>query len=169
MNITRHGKHRGRSEFSWLQSRHAFSFGLYRDPKHMGFGALRVINEDRLAPGAGFRTHPHYDMEILSWVLSGTLEHKDSLGNCSQIQPGELQKLSAGTGITHSEFNASNEQPLHFLQIWIFPDRQGLTSEYELHYFPPAALTDKWCPIVSGIQRQGAAKYTGMLTSMPCE
>jgi quercetin 2,3-dioxygenase len=157
MHITRQRMHRGRSEFRWLQSCHAFSFRLYRDPKH-GFGALRAINEDRLAPGAGFGTYPHYNVEILSWVLSGTLEHKDSLGNCSQIHPVELQTLLAGTGITHSEFNASNEQPLHFLQMWILPDRQGLTPAYEHNYFPPAALADKWCLIASGIQRQGAAE-----------
>jgi redox-sensitive bicupin YhaK (pirin superfamily) len=158
MHITRQGKHRGPSEFSWLQSRHAFSFALYRDRKHMGFGALRAINEDRLAPGAGFGSHPRYDMEILSWVLSGTLEHKDSLGSCSQIHTGELQKLSAGTRITHSEFNASNEQPLHFLQMWILPDRQGLTPEYEHHYFPPARVGRRMVPDCIGYTAAGRGK-----------
>ena len=158
MHITRKGADRGLADFGWLQSRHTFSFGEYHDPKHMGFGSLRVINEDRVAPGAGFGKHPHRDMEILSWVLSGTLEHKDSLGTGAQIRPGELQRMSAGTGVTHSEFNASNKDPVHFLQIWIMPDQQGLKPEYEQNNFPPAELIDQWRLIASGVPRAGAVK-----------
>ncbi len=158
MHITRRGKDRGQAEFGWLQSRHTFSFGEYYDPKHMGFGPLRVINEDRVAPGAGFGKHPHQDMEILTWVLSGTLEHKDSLGTGAQIRSGELQRMSAGTGVTHSEFNASNKDPVHFLQIWIVPNRRGLTPSYEQNSFAAAALADQWCLIASGTPQGGAVK-----------
>lgn len=121
---------RGRTQVGWLDSRHSFSFGGYRDPSQMGFRSLRVINEDRVVPGAGFPTHGHRDMEIVSYVLEGELSHRDSLGNGSVISPGEVQRMSAGTGIMHSEYNASASVPVHFLQIWIVPDRTGLPPNY---------------------------------------
>jgi quercetin 2,3-dioxygenase len=147
---------RGHSKIGWLDSYHTFSFSNFYDPNRMGFRALRVINEDRVIPGAGFGTHRHKDMEILTYVLEGALEHEDSLGTGSVIMPGEAQIMSAGTGITHSEFNHSPAEPVHFLQIWILPDEEGLKPRYEQHAFPLEEKKNKFCLIAAKDGREGS-------------
>jgi hypothetical protein len=140
----RRGEDRGRTRLGWLDSRHTFSFGEYHDPQQMGFRSLRVINEDRVSPGGGFATHGHRDMEIVSYVLDGAIEHRDSLGTGSVIRPGEVQRMSAGTGIRHSEFNPSQTEPVHFLQIWIMPERDGLPPSYEQDAFDEGERLDRF-------------------------
>jgi redox-sensitive bicupin YhaK (pirin superfamily) len=152
----RRSNERGHAQHGWLDSFHSFSFADYHDPAHMGFGALRVINEDRVQPGQGFGTHGHRDMEIISYVLAGGLAHKDSMGNGSVIEPGDVQRMSAGTGVMHSEFNASDRDPVHFLQIWIEPNVRGVRPSYEEKRFEPDSKRGRLRLIASPDGRDGS-------------
>jgi hypothetical protein len=152
----RRSSDRGHTKLDWLDSRHTFSFGDYYDPQHMGFSDLRVINEDRVVPAAGFPTHSHRDMEIITYVLEGALAHRDSTGTSSMIRVGDVQRMSAGTGISHSEYNASQTEPVHFLQIWIIPDKAGLPPGYEQRAFPVNEHQDRWILVASKGGRDGS-------------
>jgi redox-sensitive bicupin YhaK (pirin superfamily) len=172
MIIVRKGHERGYFDHGWLKTYHTFSFAGYRDPQQVGFRALRVINEDRVEPGMGFDVHEHHDMEIISYVLSGALEHRDSLDNVLVLHAGQFQRLTAGTGLAHSEFNPSPSEPVHFLQIWIRPARRGLTPSYEQRAFPVDSRPAELALIASPDGRQGSltvhqdvSLYRGWLNS----
>ena len=156
MIVRRPAEERGRGYHGWLDSRHTFSFADYFDPRHMGFRALRVINEDRVQPGYGFGAHPHNDMEIISYVLDGALQHRDSMGIGSVITPGDVQRMSAGTGVVHSEANPSPTQPVHFFQIWLLPERSGLQPSYEQKRFEPEEKRGRLKLVASRDGRDGA-------------
>ena len=163
---------RGHFDHGWLDTHHSFSFAEYHDPDFMGFRTLRVLNQDRVAPGQGFGTHGHRDMEIVTYVLEGALQHRDSMGNGSLIRPGDVQLMSAGTGVTHSEFNGSQQEPVEFLQMWVLPGRQGTRPRYEQKSFPPEARADRLRLVVSPDGRDGsvsigqeASMYAGLLAA----
>jgi quercetin 2,3-dioxygenase len=149
---------RGHANLGWLDSRFSFSFAEYFDPQHVEFRTLRVMNDDRIAGGGGFPTHPHRDMEIVTYVLDGELAHKDSMGNGSVIKPGDVQYMSAGTGVAHSEFNASDKTPVHMYQIWMFPDKQGYTPTYDQKHFSAVEKQGKLRLVVSPDGRDGSVK-----------
>lgn len=154
----RHKNERGHFDHGWLDTFHTFSFSSYYDPRHTHFRTLRVMNEDWVAPGQGFGTHPHRDMEIVTYVLEGELEHKDSMGNGEVLRPGEFQRMTAGTGITHSEFNPSSEHPVHLYQIWLFPEEKGLTPSYEQKNFAPDERHNRLRLVASSDAREGSLK-----------
>src|SRR5437764_12130455 len=156
MITMRRSQERGKTKLEWLDSRHTFSFGAYYDRQNMGFSDLRVINEDRVVPGAGFPTHSHRDMEIITYVLEGALAHKDSTGTSSVIHVGDVQRMSAGTGISHSEYNASQTEPVHFLQIWILPKQSGLKPGYEQRSFDLDKSSGSWVLVASPDARNGS-------------
>ena len=156
MKEVRRGKDRGHLNHGWLDTYHSFSFGEYHDPARMGFRSLRVINEDRVAPGQGFGMHGHRDMEIVTLVLEGVLEHRDSLGNGEVLKPGELQRMTAGTGIRHSEFNPSATEAVHLYQIWLLPERNGLPPGYEQKAIDPAGYQGQWRTVASRDGRDGS-------------
>ena len=156
MITVRRSQERGGADHGWLQTRHTFSFADYRDPKWMGFRSLRVINDDVVQPSGGFPTHPHRDMEIVSYVVEGALEHRDSMGNGSVIRPGEVQRMTAGTGVTHSERNPSASEPMRLMQIWILPERTGLTPGYEQVAFPAAERRGRLRLVASRDGREGS-------------
>ena len=169
MKTIRLSEERGYADHGWLRSYHTFSFADYHDEEHVEFGALRVINEDRVQPGGGFGTHSHHDMEIITYVLEGALEHRDSLGNGSTIRPGNVQRMSAGTGVRHSEFNASSTESVHFLQIWIQPNRRGIAPSYEERDFDSVGRRGRLRLIGSAdgdqssvVVHQDARIYTGL-------
>jgi quercetin 2,3-dioxygenase len=156
MITVRNAQERGHFDFGWLDTSHTFSFGDYYDPDHMGFRDLRVINEDFVQPGQGFGTHPHRDMEIITYILEGSLQHKDSMGNGSMIRPGEVQRMSAGTGVTHSEFNPSDGELVHLLQIWILPEKKGIHPSYEQKKFEDEEREGKLRLVASRDGRDGS-------------
>jgi len=156
MMALRRADDRGHADQGWLDSRHTFSFGGYYDPRHMGVSNLRVINDDTVAPGGGFATHGHTDMEIISYVLEGALEHQDSMGNGSVIRAGDVQRMSAGTGVTHSEYNHSSSEPVHFLQIWLQPNKTGIEPSYDQKHFPVEDRHGHWVLLVSPDGRDGS-------------
>ncbi len=156
MITVRRANDRGHADHGWLNSYHTFSFASYQDPQHMGFRSLRVMNEDRVAAGQGFGTHGHRDMEIVSYVLDGELEHKDSMGNGETLRPGEFQRITAGTGITHSEFNPSGVNPTHFYQIWLLPERKGIEPGYQQKRFDPAGRQNQLQLVASRDGRSGS-------------